>query len=225
MPQTFTLKELARFDGREGRPAYVAVDGTVYDVSASARWAGGQHVKCDLGSKAGRDLSSEIKSAPKHHAGAGRADAGGRQPCDRRGAGPAGRESGTAGACGVAPRSALRRDGPQRLRCAARVAHHAPHAGPRRLHPALHRRRRGSLPAALHPCLQGPSSAAGARRHRRLGVRPCARPRHAHAQPRHHRLPVAGQIRPRRSGPAVHRHRHRPQPQAAAPRPGAGSTG
>jgi predicted heme/steroid binding protein/DMSO/TMAO reductase YedYZ heme-binding membrane subunit len=65
MPQTFTLKDLARFDGREGRPAYIAVDGTVYDVSASARWAGGQHVKCDLGSKAGRDLSSEIKSAPK----------------------------------------------------------------------------------------------------------------------------------------------------------------
>jgi predicted heme/steroid binding protein len=65
MPQTFTLKDLARFDGREGRPAYIAVDGTVYDVSASARWAGGQHIKCDLGSKAGRDLSSEIKSAPK----------------------------------------------------------------------------------------------------------------------------------------------------------------
>ena len=31
----FTLEELAEFDGREGRPAYVAYDGMVYDVTES----------------------------------------------------------------------------------------------------------------------------------------------------------------------------------------------
>lgn len=32
--KTFTLPELAEYDGRNGMPAYVAVDGAVYDVSA-----------------------------------------------------------------------------------------------------------------------------------------------------------------------------------------------
>jgi predicted heme/steroid binding protein len=64
MPQTFTLTELARFDGKEGRPAYVAVDGTVYDVSLSATWRQGAHKPCHMTSTAGRDLSREIVSAP-----------------------------------------------------------------------------------------------------------------------------------------------------------------
>ncbi len=64
MPQTFTTKELARFDGQEGRPAYVAVDGVVYDVSASATWLDGHHGPCDISSSAGRDLSAEIRLAP-----------------------------------------------------------------------------------------------------------------------------------------------------------------
>lgn len=32
--KTFTLEELAKYDGREGRPAYLAVDGMVYDLSS-----------------------------------------------------------------------------------------------------------------------------------------------------------------------------------------------
>lgn len=60
----FTLDELAEFDGLEGRPAYVAVDGIVYDVSDSARWRQGSHSPCNLGASAGRDLSDVIEQAP-----------------------------------------------------------------------------------------------------------------------------------------------------------------
>jgi predicted heme/steroid binding protein len=62
--EVFTLNELARFDGSDGRAAYVAVDGVVYDVSASARWSGGTHSACNLGAMAGQDLSELIAKAP-----------------------------------------------------------------------------------------------------------------------------------------------------------------
>jgi predicted heme/steroid binding protein len=62
--EVFTLNELARFDGSDGRAAYVAVDGVVYDVSASARWSGGTHNACGLGAMAGQDLSELITKAP-----------------------------------------------------------------------------------------------------------------------------------------------------------------
>lgn len=32
--KTFTLEELAKYDGKDGRPAYVVVDGLVYDLSS-----------------------------------------------------------------------------------------------------------------------------------------------------------------------------------------------
>lgn len=51
--RTFTLEELEFYDGKNGRPAYVAVNGNVYDVSMLMRWAGGTH----FGLYAGRDLS------------------------------------------------------------------------------------------------------------------------------------------------------------------------
>jgi predicted heme/steroid binding protein len=62
--KTFTVGELAEFDGQEGRAAYVAVDGVVYDVSDSARWPEGRHSSCNLGAMAGNDLSAEIEQAP-----------------------------------------------------------------------------------------------------------------------------------------------------------------
>jgi predicted heme/steroid binding protein len=62
--RTFTLEELAEFDGEEGRPAYVAVDGVVYDVTASSAWSRGMHSQCGLGASAGRDLSDVISQAP-----------------------------------------------------------------------------------------------------------------------------------------------------------------
>jgi len=51
--KVFTLTELQQYDGTNGRPAYVAVDGVVYDVSTQAKWAGGRH----FGVKAGTDGS------------------------------------------------------------------------------------------------------------------------------------------------------------------------
>jgi predicted heme/steroid binding protein/uncharacterized membrane protein len=59
--KTFTLEELARFDGHDGRPAYVAHDGKVYDVTASKLWKLGSHMKRHT---AGLDLTVDLKQAP-----------------------------------------------------------------------------------------------------------------------------------------------------------------
>ena len=56
-----TPEELTRHDGRDGRPAYVAVSGTIYDVSNSPLWAGGDHQGLH---QAGGDLTEALKSAP-----------------------------------------------------------------------------------------------------------------------------------------------------------------
>ena len=62
--RTFTPAELAKFDGKDGRPAYVAVDGIVYDVTGSSIWPQGEHSPCDLDASAGRDLSEVLERAP-----------------------------------------------------------------------------------------------------------------------------------------------------------------
>lgn len=54
----FTLEELAQYDGNNGKPTYVAIEGIVYDLSNVAEWAGGNH----FGNTAGQDLTSEFKS-------------------------------------------------------------------------------------------------------------------------------------------------------------------
>ena len=53
--------ELERGSGSNGEPVLVAVDGKVYDVSASALWKGGGHMNTH---SAGRDLSRSILDAP-----------------------------------------------------------------------------------------------------------------------------------------------------------------
>ncbi len=56
-----TTAELAQNDGREGPPAYVAVSGTIYNVSDSLRWKDGHHEGIH---QAGQDLTQALKSAP-----------------------------------------------------------------------------------------------------------------------------------------------------------------
>ena len=58
----FTLEELAEYDGRDGRPAYVAVDGLVYDFTELERWAGGEH----FGYQAGTDLTEALHEESPH---------------------------------------------------------------------------------------------------------------------------------------------------------------
>ena len=53
----FSFKELSEYDGSMGKPAYVAVNGTVYDVSYNKHWAGGTHFAL----YAGKDFSKEFK--------------------------------------------------------------------------------------------------------------------------------------------------------------------
>lgn len=57
----FTLEELKQYDGRDGRPAYIAFKGKVYDVTDSYLWTDGVHQGQHV---AGRDLSEEVAVAP-----------------------------------------------------------------------------------------------------------------------------------------------------------------
>jgi len=57
-----TLDELKQFDGKNGNPAYVAVDGIIYDVSNVAKWKNGDH----NGYTAGNDLTDIIKNKSPH---------------------------------------------------------------------------------------------------------------------------------------------------------------
>lgn len=57
----FTVTELKEFDGMEGRPAYVAYRGKVYDVTGSPPWKMGKHVGRH---SAGLDLTESIMNAP-----------------------------------------------------------------------------------------------------------------------------------------------------------------
>jgi len=52
---------LEKADGREGRPAYVAFEGVVYDVSGSRLWKDGRHMNLH---RAGGDLSDQLAMAP-----------------------------------------------------------------------------------------------------------------------------------------------------------------
>jgi len=57
----YTLAELAAFDGKDGKPIYVAYKGIVYDVTDSPMWSGGDHEGLHT---AGHDLTVEHDDAP-----------------------------------------------------------------------------------------------------------------------------------------------------------------
>jgi predicted heme/steroid binding protein len=57
-----TADELAQYDGKDGQPAYIAVDGVIYDVTDVPQWRNGDH----NGFTAGKDLTEEIKTISPH---------------------------------------------------------------------------------------------------------------------------------------------------------------
>jgi predicted heme/steroid binding protein len=58
---TFTLEQLAAYDGLDGAKAYIAVDGMVYDVTNEDNWINGSHQGMHL---AGTDATSIFASSP-----------------------------------------------------------------------------------------------------------------------------------------------------------------
>lgn len=54
--KVFTLEELAKYNGKNGAKAYVAVGGIIYDVTDISKWSGGNH----YGITAGKVLDKEF---------------------------------------------------------------------------------------------------------------------------------------------------------------------
>jgi len=61
MAERISLAELEKYDGLDGRPAYVAYAGRVYDVSDSKLWREGTHQRRH---QAGADLTAALAGAP-----------------------------------------------------------------------------------------------------------------------------------------------------------------
>jgi predicted heme/steroid binding protein len=57
----FTLEELKQYDGKNGKPAYIAYKGKVYDVTEDYLWIDGNHQGEHV---AGKDLTEEMSLAP-----------------------------------------------------------------------------------------------------------------------------------------------------------------
>jgi predicted heme/steroid binding protein len=60
---SLTLKELAKYNGKNGNPAYVAVDGIIYDVTDVKAWKNGSHKGQH---EAGIDLTEQINKRSPH---------------------------------------------------------------------------------------------------------------------------------------------------------------
>jgi predicted heme/steroid binding protein len=56
-----TLEELKQYNGKNGKPVYIAYQGKVYDVSQSKLWSDGDHMGLH---EAGKDLTDDIDLAP-----------------------------------------------------------------------------------------------------------------------------------------------------------------
>jgi len=56
-----TMQELEENNGKNGKPAYIAYKGKVYDVSQSSFWLDGDHLGMH---EAGKDLTEELEMAP-----------------------------------------------------------------------------------------------------------------------------------------------------------------
>ncbi|MCA9407272.1 MAG: hypothetical protein KC733_01170 [Candidatus Omnitrophica bacterium] len=63
-----TLEELKQYNGQNGQPTYVAVDGMIYDLSKCNKWKSGVHEPSLGKAMAGRDLTAVLRNTP-HGAG------------------------------------------------------------------------------------------------------------------------------------------------------------
>jgi predicted heme/steroid binding protein len=58
---SITLDDLRQFDGKDGRHAYVAYKGIIYDATKSRLWKNGMHV---MKHAAGSDMTDFLNNAP-----------------------------------------------------------------------------------------------------------------------------------------------------------------
>ena len=59
-----TATELATNDGTNGKPCFVAVDGTAYEITQGKLWNNGQHDTSGGQAMCGKDLSEAMKASP-----------------------------------------------------------------------------------------------------------------------------------------------------------------
>lgn len=66
LPQknTITTEQLAVQNGKNGKSCWIAVNGTVYDVTDNPEWVDGEHVPSRGQASCGRDLSNVIGQSP-----------------------------------------------------------------------------------------------------------------------------------------------------------------
>ena len=60
----YTAATIAQYDGKNGNPCYVAVDGIVYDVENNSKWVNGEHVPSGGAAHCGADMSQVILGSP-----------------------------------------------------------------------------------------------------------------------------------------------------------------
>ncbi len=61
LSKEMTQEQLSAFYGKEGRPAYIAYKGIIYDITSSRLWKNGQHM---MKHHAGTDLTDMLRNAP-----------------------------------------------------------------------------------------------------------------------------------------------------------------
>ena len=59
--EVFNASTLSAYNGKDGNPAYIAIEGVVYDVSDEPMWMDGIH---QGRFEAGQDLTEQMKNAP-----------------------------------------------------------------------------------------------------------------------------------------------------------------
>jgi predicted heme/steroid binding protein len=62
--RTYTVEELAQYDGKDNNQCLVAVDGDVYLIEGFALWQMGEHLPSGGRARCGLDLSEVINESP-----------------------------------------------------------------------------------------------------------------------------------------------------------------